>query len=168
VRFVLVDRLQELRKAEFVRAEKTFSRDEEFFADHFPGFRVVPGALMLEVMAQSCGWLVAWSLDFEAKSVLVLANHVQFRRFVSPGHKIIVEAKPHAALSSRVAFMAEARVNNHLVARADLSFVVYNLNDDKSPFERKMTSDWLRTRFSELGGLAAAKRGEAAARGKKT
>ncbi len=166
MRFVLVDRLLELRKAEFVRAEKTFSKEDDFFADHFPGFRVVPGTLLLEVMAQSCSWLASWSLDFESKSVLLLANHVQFRRFVLPGHRIVVEAKPHAALSSRVAFMAEARVNGHLVARADLSFAIYNLRDPKSPFERKLISEWLKLRFSEMDGLAAVKKGEAASRKK--
>ena len=50
MRFVLIDRIQEIVPGQSLTAVKNLSLAEEYLADHFPGFPVMPGVLMLEGM----------------------------------------------------------------------------------------------------------------------
>ena len=45
-------------------AVKNLSLAEEYLADHFPGFPVMPGVLMLEALTQAGAWLVRDMEDF--------------------------------------------------------------------------------------------------------
>ena len=58
---------------------------EEHLHDHFPGFPVMPEALMIEAMAQTSGILVGEARDFQEKVVLAKINKAVFFDFVRPG-----------------------------------------------------------------------------------
>ena len=64
MRFVLTDRIVELKSGESLTALKNLSLAEEYLADHFPGFPVMPGVLMLESLTQAGAWLVREMEDF--------------------------------------------------------------------------------------------------------
>ena len=57
MRFTLVDRILELQAGQEITAVKNLSLAEEYLADHFPLFPVLPGVLMLEAMTQAGAWL---------------------------------------------------------------------------------------------------------------
>ena len=63
MRFSLIDRIVELEPGERVTATKSLTMAEEYLADHFPHFPVMPGVLMLEAMTQAGAWLVRVSED---------------------------------------------------------------------------------------------------------
>ena len=50
MKFVLIDRIVELSRGERIVADKAVTLTEEYLADHFPDFPVLPGVLMLETM----------------------------------------------------------------------------------------------------------------------
>jgi 3-hydroxyacyl-[acyl-carrier-protein] dehydratase len=60
-------------------------------ADHFPGFPVLPGVMMLESAIQTAAWLVRLHLDF-AHSLVVLkeARGVRYGAFVTPGQTLVM------------------------------------------------------------------------------
>ncbi|HWC90817.1 MAG TPA: beta-hydroxyacyl-ACP dehydratase, partial [Pirellulales bacterium] len=65
---------------------KSLSLAEEYLADHFPRFPVMPGVLMLESLTQTGAWLVRASEDFAHSMVLLKeARNVKFANFVVPG-----------------------------------------------------------------------------------
>ena len=70
-------------------AVKSVSLAEEYLADHFPEFPVLPGVFMLEAATQSAAWLVRMSEDY-AHSMIVLqeAKSVKFTDFVTPGNRL--------------------------------------------------------------------------------
>jgi 3-hydroxyacyl-[acyl-carrier-protein] dehydratase len=86
MRFVLIDRIVELTPRERIVAIKAVSLSEEYLADHFPTFPVLPGVLMLEALVESAAWLVREAEDF-ASSVILLryAKNIIYKDFVRPG-----------------------------------------------------------------------------------
>src|SRR3954471_5783376 len=100
MRFVLIDRITELHPGQNVVAVKNLSLSEEYLADHFPGFPVMPGVLMLEALAQAGAWLIRATEDF-AHSVVLLkgAKTIKFGSFVEPGRQLQlrVELVEHGA-----------------------------------------------------------------------
>src|SRR5918997_4533284 len=89
MRFCLLDRISSLEPDVELTAVKNVSLAEEYLADHFPEFPVLPGVFMLEAATQSAAWLVRISENY-AHSMIVLqeAKSVKFTDFVTPGHQL--------------------------------------------------------------------------------
>jgi 3-hydroxyacyl-[acyl-carrier-protein] dehydratase len=92
VKFCLVDRILEVAPGSRIVTVKAVTLSEEYLADHFPTFPVLPGVLMLEVMVESAAWLLRLSRNF-AQSMILLkeARNVTYKSFVKPGHLLRVE-----------------------------------------------------------------------------
>ena len=94
MKFHLVDRIESIEPGKRIVTVKALSLAEEYLADHFPAFPVLPGVLMVEAMVQSAAWLVRVEQDF-AKSVVVLAEarNVRYANFVQPGSVLRCEVE---------------------------------------------------------------------------
>ena len=86
MKFHLVDKIERIEPGKRIVAIKALSLAEEYLADHFPAFPVMPGVLMLESLVQAAAWLVRVEQNF-SKSVIVLASarNVRYSSFVVPG-----------------------------------------------------------------------------------
>jgi len=51
--FVLLDRIVALDGGREIRATKNLSLAEEYLRDHFPGYPVMPGVMMLEALVEA-------------------------------------------------------------------------------------------------------------------
>jgi len=86
MKFVLLDRIVALEPQRSIVTQKALTLAEEYLADHFPTFPVMPGVMMLEAMVQSAAWLVRASTHFAASLVtLEEAKNVTYKSFVAPG-----------------------------------------------------------------------------------
>ena len=84
MRFSLIDRILDYREGQGIRVAKTLSSAEEYLADHFPGFPVLPGVLMVEVMSQAGAWYLRMAEDFRQPVALlqqVYDLQTVYRRF---------------------------------------------------------------------------------------
>ncbi|MCA9065207.1 MAG: beta-hydroxyacyl-ACP dehydratase [Planctomycetaceae bacterium] len=111
MKFCLVDRILELTPGESITTIKNVSLAEEYLQDHFPGFSVLPGVLMVEAMVQSCAWLARVTDDFR-DSVLLLqqARAVKFNNFLKPGQTLEITARLKKTDESSADFMASGTV----------------------------------------------------------
>ena len=71
MRFHLVDRILEVQPGQSLRAVKNLTLGEEYLADHFPTFPVMPGVLMLQALVEAGAWLLRATDDF-GHSIIVL------------------------------------------------------------------------------------------------
>lgn len=87
--FRFVDRISEVKKNEGLTAFFTLTGREEFLLDHFEGFPVMPGVLMLEALIQASSSLLAYSSDFNHPAYrLESVGDVKFGQFVKPGTRL--------------------------------------------------------------------------------
>lgn len=92
MKFSLIDRVLELDRGRRIVAVKAVSLAEEYLADHFPTFPVLPGVLMLEAMAQAGAWLVREAQGFGEQIILLReAKNVTYKSFVRPGQLLRLE-----------------------------------------------------------------------------
>ena len=96
MKFILIDKVVSLEPGKKIKTVKNVSLAEEYLADHFPTFPVLPGVLLLEGLIESASWLVRETENF-AHSMILLehAKNVKYRSFLAPGAQIeyTVEAK---------------------------------------------------------------------------
>ena len=80
MRWIWIDRFLDLQHGKSARAVKLLSLAEDHFTDHFPGYPVMPGTLILEGLAQAGGILVGDANDFREKVVLAKIPWARFHR----------------------------------------------------------------------------------------
>ncbi len=92
--FCFVDRVAEVKKNESLTAFYTLKGSEEFLKDHFNGFPVMPGVLLLESLKQAASKLLILSEGSKASFYrLVSAEEVKFGQFVKPGSELKIFAR---------------------------------------------------------------------------
>lgn len=93
MRWLWIDRFVEFASGKSARAVKNLSLAEDHFADHFPGYPVMPATLMLEGLAQTGGILVGEANDFREKVVLAKIPRASFTREALAGEQLVYEVE---------------------------------------------------------------------------
>jgi 3-hydroxyacyl-[acyl-carrier-protein] dehydratase len=122
VKFVLIDRISEVEPHKRIVAHKALSLAEEYLADHFPRFPVLPGVLMLEALVQASAWLVRASLDFRPGLVLLKeARNVTYKSFVAPGQVLTIESVLKELGPDQSQFTARGHMNGREIVKGQLT-----------------------------------------------
>ncbi|MDR3307313.1 MAG: 3-hydroxyacyl-ACP dehydratase FabZ [Coriobacteriales bacterium] len=128
--FLLIDRVVDYEAGAWARAIKCVTANEPFFAGHFPGYKVMPGVLILEALAQTGA--IALLSEQENSGKLAFFGGVKqarFKRQVVPGDVLELSC----VLTKRrgpIGFgEAEARVGDTVACKAEISFAL-QVGDD--------------------------------------
>ena len=128
--FSFIDKIVEVEKDQSITAFFTLKGSEEFLKDHFEGFPVMPGVLMLESLKQASslmlgGWARAENSDFRLDEV----QEVKFGQFVRPGNLLRIVARvtkkepPRIFLDGRMDLLGEHNVSLGRALSASFSLV---------------------------------------------
>jgi len=91
--FQMVDRITALDPAaRTIQVECDVPEASPVFEGHFPGHPLLPGALMIEMIAQTGGWLILSMLRFARIPFLAQVREAKMRSFVVPGQRLEVGA----------------------------------------------------------------------------
>lgn len=122
MRFLLVDHIDELEPGRRVLAHTTVPLDLELFQDHFPGFPVMPGVLLTEMMGQAA----AKALDAErlprGKALLAKILSASFRDWVRPGDRCVLRGTIAANEARYANAECELDVRGRIAAQCKLMF----------------------------------------------
>lgn len=130
MKFCLVDRITQITPGESISTLKNVSLAEEYLQDHFPGFSVLPGVMMVEAMVQSCAWLSRVTDDFQFSTLLLQqAKAVKFNSFLKPGQTLHVTAKLRKNEDNQVSFAASGTVEGESAVSARLILSKRNQSD---------------------------------------
>jgi beta-hydroxyacyl-ACP dehydratase FabZ len=119
--FLLIDRILELEDMRVVGL-KNVTRNEPFFAGHFPGMPVMPGVLIVEAMAQAAAVLVLSRLEHPEKKIVFFASitEAKFRKPVVPGDQLRIEVTFLKLKASVAKVQGKALVDGAVVAEAEI------------------------------------------------
>lgn len=131
MKFNLIDRI-EVVGPDRLAGCKYVSLAEEYLADHFPTFPVLPGVMMLEALTQAAGWLLHVRQDFACSmAVLREARNVKYGHFVAPGHHLRVEVELTKPTESGGLFKASGTVEGVQAVAARIEVAYFNLADKR-------------------------------------
>lgn len=130
MRFNLIDRIKEVRPGQSLQAVKNLTLGEEYLADHFPTFPVMPGVLMLQTLVEAGAWLLRLTDNF-AYSVIVLreAKGVKYGAFVEPGRQLAVSVELLKHGDGLATFKGKGAMEGQTTVSARLLLAHYNLCD---------------------------------------
>ncbi len=121
--FKLIDRILDLKLDEkTITVETTVPTQNTIFEGHFPGYPIMPGVLLIELMAQTSGWLLLALMKFERMPFLAAVKEAKMRGFVSPGEVLTVEANVLHEGSGYAMTEARVKVGGKLRSNATITF----------------------------------------------
>jgi 3-hydroxyacyl-[acyl-carrier-protein] dehydratase len=152
MRFNLVDRIIEVQPGKALRAVKNLTLGEEYLADHFPTFPVMPGVLMLETLVEAGAWLLRLTDDF-ADSIIVLreVRGVKYGTFLEPGRQLELAVELNERDNGLASFKGKGEMEGQSVVTARLTLAHYSLRSRDPALAA--TDDRLVRHFRELAGL---------------
>lgn len=122
---LMVDRVVELEEDRRAVGIKNVTINEPFFEGHYPRQPIMPGVLLIEAMAQLGGILLSQKLEHTGKvAVLLSLDRVKFRRPVTPGDQLILEAVRKRVKSRTGEVFCRASVAGELAAEANIRFML--------------------------------------------
>lgn len=127
MKFNLIDRVESLSETRIV-AVKQVSLAEEYLADHFPTFPVLPGVMMLEAATQAAGWVMHHRRNFACSmAVMKSARNVKYGQFVAPGDELRIEAELIKDTPSGGTFKITGTVGDKQSITARIEIAYFNL-----------------------------------------
>lgn len=145
MRFLLVDRIDEVVPGARARGAKSVAMSEDYLEWHFPDRPILPGTLVAEALAQLAGWHEAVATDFAAWALVDRVTSARYFGFSGPGDRLDLqlEVLPPPA-EGRRAFRGEATAGGERRALVEFEAAVLPLADLEDPARMRRLYDALR------------------------
>jgi 3-hydroxyacyl-[acyl-carrier-protein] dehydratase/UDP-3-O-[3-hydroxymyristoyl] N-acetylglucosamine deacetylase/3-hydroxyacyl-[acyl-carrier-protein] dehydratase len=120
--FLLVDRVIDLVPEKSIVALKNVTCNEQFFQGHFPEWKIMPGVLMIEAIAQAGAILLFNTIPNPERKFVVLSkvDKAKFKRMVTPGDQLRMEVQ-WVRLKGKICQMrGKALVDGEVAAEAEI------------------------------------------------
>ena len=124
MRFLFVDRIVALDPGRSIETLKNVSASEDVFDDHFPGYPILPGALVVETFEQASQLLISATYEFARVGRLRAVRRGAFRHFVRPGDQVRIRSVRAGGDEEAWTMNASAEVDGRRVASAVLDFAL--------------------------------------------
>lgn len=135
MRFTLIDRIHEVAKGQQLKATKNLTLGEEYLADHFPTFPVMPGVLMLEALVQAAAWLIRITEDFHPTIItLKEVKGVKYGNFMEPGKQLNLAVEVQGSYNKElttVSFKGTGEANGQSTVNARFVLQKRRLQDSR-------------------------------------
>lgn len=120
--FQMIDEVIALNPSEAsIVARSRVPGESPVFEGHFPHHPLMPGVLLIETMAQACGFLIMSLNDFSRVPLLASVRHARLRSPVEPRSELTVSATMEHDGSGFAVMQAQIRQQESPACDATLS-----------------------------------------------
>ena len=137
MRFLLIDRITEVKKNDMAIGIKNLAMNEDYFEHHFPFFPIMPGVLMLESMVQLASWLVSFSQDFKAFALLQSLSSAKFRKPIQPGDSLKIQVQIDSRREPILAISGVITLEDKTIATAQFEIILMETDEEEKKFLQK-------------------------------
>jgi 3-hydroxyacyl-[acyl-carrier-protein] dehydratase/UDP-3-O-[3-hydroxymyristoyl] N-acetylglucosamine deacetylase/3-hydroxyacyl-[acyl-carrier-protein] dehydratase len=132
--FLLVDRVIDIVPAKTIVALKNVTCNEQFFQGHFPEWKIMPGVLIIEAMAQAGAILLFSSIPDPEKKFVVLSkiDKAKFKRMVVPGDQLRLDVEWTRGKGRICKMVGKAFVDGEIAAEAEIYATVLDVDELKN------------------------------------
>ena len=148
MRFLLVKKIHAMVPGESIEAEMSLPASEELFQDHFPGFPVVPGVLLTEMMAQAAGKCLNAQRLPRGNAMLIEVRSAKFRAWVRPDEPIRLHAHIDNNAEAFAVAKCHAAVGSRKVCSAELLFSFKPIAEFAPDYHDAVLEAWLTAHHS--------------------
>ena len=129
--FLLVDRVVDLIPAKSIVALKNVTCNEHFFQGHFPEWKIMPGVLIIEALAQAGAILLFSSIPDPERKFVVLSkiDKAKFKRMVVPGDQLRLDVVWTRQKGRICQMKGKAFVDGEIAAEAEIYATVLDIED---------------------------------------
>lgn len=142
MRFLLLDRITLWRLGECAEGIKNVALSEDFLDDHFPLKPIMPGALIVEGIAQLSGLLLEESIksaeDRRIKALMSIIEKAKFRIPAYPGDQLIYKSRIISYNEMGGKVEGEAYIAGRLAVQCSLVFSFHKF--DKPELEKRRSA----------------------------
>lgn len=129
--FLFVDRVTKLVPDALIVTERLIRPDEPYFAGHFPQQAIMPGALVMDGMAQTCGLLWGFTRQIrggpprETPEIFFLAAaNLKFVNPAYPGDTLRMTARADRNFGNLYTYEVEAMSKRKVIAQGTLTLAM--------------------------------------------
>lgn len=146
MRYQLVDRIVSFEADRCAVGIKNISRESDVFEHHFPSYPLYPGALMIESMAQTAGYLLGKS-SLKLRNTLILTplvsvERARFMKAVHPGDQLVISITKERVDGDLVHVQAGCEIVGEATARARLAFLCVPVPEEAHESFRAWAVRW--------------------------
>jgi len=158
MQFNLIDRIVDCQSGKHLTAVKNLTLGEEYLGDHFPGFPVMPGVLMLQTLVEASSWLLR-SMEAYRFSIIAMreAKNVKYGTFMEPGKSMKVHVELLELGDRTAVFKGRGESGGQSTVSGRLTLFRYNLaekNQDLADLDREIIESLKRRhRLLTLGAM---------------
>ena len=143
MRWFLLDRFVECTPGEKAVGIKCFTRSEEFFQDHFPGYMIVPGVLQIEMMAVTGGKAIRLKHP-EHLPILGSVKNAKFYRQITPGDQCYIYSDIEKVTDKYAMAQARVEVDGKKMSSATIMYAMIDAGLIQSGHEDIVMAEWRR------------------------
>lgn len=137
MRWIWIDRFVEFQSGSHATAIKNVTLAEDHLHDHFPGFPVMPGSLIMEGLAQTGGILLGESKQFRHIVVLAKVPRMTYHSWACPGDTLTYTARLTNSGEEGGCVECAAHVGQRLVAEGEIFFAHLAQKDGGPKIDQK-------------------------------